>query len=690
MQELYIDRQPCDLDDGTLITLDIKSNIFTMVDKIESNRTYSVELPRTDTNMRILGNADVLGANTSSPYVTHTCTYISDGVCIINEGTAFVLGITDRIRISVVWGIKDTLQSILQGDIKLTDLQANNAILPYNYINNRSEYSSESEMMSAGYLYAPHQNFKLPEDLHHETASDVLSFAISTYLHPIVPVVRVPWLLGLVRNQYGIGFHFGVADTAIVSRLLVFVSGTNVTEKSVSGTHLTAGSTSQNIIYSTNGLIVKVTASSLEFTNEDGTAINVGDSVNRFKAVSPTTAYVSVSGYTLSGTIQLTPNNIDVLMTLLRTPIYAHNITQGDYKAICKPTLVVDGVPIYKISDLLPFQMTTKTAVFTYTGAVEVNMDSADVLRLWHTGLTMYSGVWNPANFTMSWQTGGTFDISYDIPDRMTVGLNYDIMANLPDVKVIDLIKHLCVVTGCFVRSLKTDTSTLEFVPIDNVFTNPAIDWSDRLLSDRTTTADDVEFTFGEYAQANKYKFKENDDLQFDHDGMMPITNTQLQDETDVFKSAFSTADDYKSRFSIRAWCPYVELPSDWYEVYTGEKTAPSTDADKLCQGTPKATIASSMIGYNSGSGVYYSIVSQPSSSDMQSILNNKYANMYASLNNCKVIKERMMLSDLDIRDFAEDTPVYLSKYGANFAVLEIKRTSGYIADVKLLMLTKA
>ena len=43
MQELYIDRQPCDLDDGTLITLDIKSNIFTMVDKIESNRTYSVE-----------------------------------------------------------------------------------------------------------------------------------------------------------------------------------------------------------------------------------------------------------------------------------------------------------------------------------------------------------------------------------------------------------------------------------------------------------------------------------------------------------------------------------------------------------------------------------------------------------------------------------------------------------------------
>ena len=354
MQELYIDRQSCDLDDGTLITLDIKSNIFTMVDKIESNRTYSVELPRTDNNMRIMGNADVLGANTSVPYVTHTCTYISDGVCLIDEGTAFVMGIADRIRLSIIWGVKDTLQSILQGDIKLTDLQASNAILPYTYINSRSEYSSESALMSAGYIYAPHQNFKLPEDLHHETASDVLNFAISTYRHPIVPVVRVPWLLGLVNSQYGIGFRFGVAETDIVSKMLVFVSGTKVTEKSLSGTHLTAGSTSQNIIYSTNGLDIKITTSSLEFTKEDGTALVVGNTVNRFKAVSATTAYVSVSGYTLSGTIQLTPNNIDVLMTLLRTPIYAHNITQGDYKAICKPTLTVDGVPIYKASDLLP------------------------------------------------------------------------------------------------------------------------------------------------------------------------------------------------------------------------------------------------------------------------------------------------------------------------------------------------
>ena len=381
----------------------------------------------------------------------------------------------------------------------------------------------------------------------------------------------------------------------------------------------------------------------------------------------------------------------DIGKSIFQRSYYDHIIRcEDDYKAICKPTLTVDGVPIYKASDLLPYQMQTKTAVLTYTGAVEVNLDSADVMRLWHTGLTMYSGVWNPANFTMSWQTGGTFDVSYDIPDRMTVGLDYDIMANLPDVKVIDLIKHLCVVTGCFVRSLKTDTATLEFVPIDNVFTNPAVDWSDRLLSDRTATADDVEFTFGDYAQVNRYQYKENDDLQFDHDGMMPITNTQLQDDTDVFKSAFSTADDTKSRFAIRAWCPYVELPSDWYDVYTGEKTAPTTDADKLCQGTPKATIASSLVGYSSGSGVYFSTVAQPSSADMQAILNTKYANMYASLNNCKVVKERMMLSDLDIKDFAEDTPVYLSKYGANFAVLEIKRTSGYLAEVKLLMLTKA
>lgn len=691
MQELYIDRQPCDLDENTIITLDIKSNIFTMVDKIESNRTYSVELPRTDTNMRIVGNSDLLGANTIAPYTAHTCTYISDGIRLIDEGTAYIMSIGERIRLSVVWGVKDTLQSILTGEVKITDLEAN-AVLAYTYVNTNSTYNTMQDLLDAGYIYAEHDNIKLPEDRHHETDVDIRTFAYNTYRHPIVPVVRVPWLLSLVTSQYGIGFDMPVSVQNIVDRMVVFVSGTNVTEKSVSGTELVASSTNENIIYSTNGLSVDVTTASLEFTNEDDTAINVGDNVNRFKVVADTTCYVSVSSYTLQGSISMTPNNIELLGKLLNTPIFAHNITQGDYKRICLPTMTADGVSVFKVNELLQWQGQTKTIVFTYNGAVEVQMSDGDVLRLWHPAIT-YSGMWDALNFTMDWQTGGTLSIAYDIPDKMTVGLDYDIMANLPDVKVIDLLKHIAVVTGCFVRSLKADASVLEFVPIADVYSNSAKDWSDRLLSARTATADAVAFTFGDYAQVNHYKYKENDALLYNHDGQISIGNGQLANETDVFTSVFSAVDRFKTQppLTLKGSCPYIALPSDWYDVYTGEKTAPVTDAEKLCEGTPPSTIAlvTHVEHHNADNTIdYYDVISDNTEVDLQAVLDTKYPQMYATLNNCKVITERMMLSDIDIRDFVEDTPVYLSKYGQTFAVLEIKRTSGNIAEVKMIMLT--
>ena len=687
MQELYIDRQLCDLDENTVITLSIKSNIFTMIDKIESNRTYSVELPRTDTNMRIIGNCDLLGANTIAPYTAHTCTYISDGIRIIDEGTAYIMSIGERIRLSVVWGVKDTLQSILSGDVKITDLEAN-AVLPYTYVNANSTYASMSALTSAGYIYANHDNIKLPEDRHHESDVDIRTFAYNTYRHPIVPLVRVPWLLSLVTSQYGIGFNMPVAVQNIVDRMVIFVSGTNVTEKSVSGTELVASSTSESILYSTNGLTIKITTASLEFTKEDGTALNVGDSVNRIKVVADTTCYVAVSSYTLQGSIDMTANNIDLLGKLLNTPIFANNVTQGEYKRICLPTMSVGGVDVYKVSELLQWQGQTKTVVFTYNGSLEVQTSANDVLRLWHPAIS-YVGIWDALNFTMNWQTGGTLSVSYDIPDKMTVGLNYDIMANLPDVKIIDLLKHIAVVTGCFVRSLKADSSVLEFVPIADVFSNSATDWSDRLIHERTVTADNVAFTFGDYAQVNNYKYKENDALLYNHNGLISILNGQLAKETDVFTSVFSAVDRFKTPVGFPTMfgsSPYIAMPSDWYDVYTGEKTAPATDAEKLCEGTPPPTIA--LVTHVQHGADYYDVISNNTEVDLQSVLDTKYPQMYATLNNCKVITERMMLSDIDIRDFAEDTPVYLGKYGQIFAVLEIKRTTGNIAEVTMIMLT--
>jgi len=128
-------------------------------------------------------------------------------------------------------------------------------------------------------------------------------------------------------------------------------------------------------------------------------------------------------------------------------------------------------------------------------------------------------------------------------------------------------------------------------------------------------------------------------------------------------------------------------LPNDWYDVYSGEKTAPSTDAEKLLQGTPNPTIV--MLGTAHHIDYYSAFVYHNTRYDMQSVINNNYSGLYASLNDCKVIKERMLLSDIDVRELKEDAPIYLAKYGQKFAWVEIKRTAGATAEVTLIKLAQ-
>jgi hypothetical protein len=69
---------------------------------------------------------------------------------------------------------------------------------------------------------------------------------------------------------------------------------------------------------------------------------------------------------------------------------------------------------------------------------------------------------------------------------------------------------------------------------------------------------------------------------------------------------------------------------------------------------------------------------------DMDNILKTKYRKLKESLQSAKVIKERVMLSDVDLLNFDERVPVYLAQYGAYFAVTEIKQADTGTADVTM------
>lgn len=70
-ERLYIDGELVDIDGGTQITMSIKSNLFRDVSKIVSNSTYTVKLPKTVRNQKILLHVDLVQNTSIYAYRLH-------------------------------------------------------------------------------------------------------------------------------------------------------------------------------------------------------------------------------------------------------------------------------------------------------------------------------------------------------------------------------------------------------------------------------------------------------------------------------------------------------------------------------------------------------------------------------------------------------------------------------------------
>ena len=71
----------------------------------------------------------------------------------------------------------------------------------------------------------------------------------------------------------------------------------------------------------------------------------------------------------------------------------------------------------------------------------------------------------------------------------------------------------------------------------------------------------------------------------------------------------------------------------------------------------------------------------------MQQILDTSYHALTLTLQNIRVLKEKIILSDIDIMNFDETKPVYFKQYASYFAVTEIKAEQNGLAEVTMLLL---
>ena len=264
----------------------------------------------------------------------------------------------------------------------------------------------------------------------------------------------------------------------------------------------------------------------------------------------------------------------------------------------------------------------------------------------------------------------GRLSASIKQSDEVPYGGNFPIGKNLPDIKVTDFLKCICILTSTF-PSQRFIGGTLTFADIATLWEAKAqaVDWTKKLIpSESSNHPRQTDFSVEEYCQHNIYKWKEDDTVYQQHDADMTVDNKTLEYTQDVCTLPFAATDG--NRIPIYDW------ESKQYTIGRTATTVQTATKYKACKDRI-VNLTKSDIGY---AALAFNI-------DLQDIFDNKLEKLRKTVANPHQITERFNLSDLEILNFDETKPVYLAQYGAYFAVLEIKTTNSGYCEVTMIEL---
>ena len=264
----------------------------------------------------------------------------------------------------------------------------------------------------------------------------------------------------------------------------------------------------------------------------------------------------------------------------------------------------------------------------------------------------------------------GRLSASIKQSDEVPYGGNFPIGKNLPDIKVTDFLKCLCILTSTY-PSQRFRGGTLSFADIVSLWETKAqaVDWTKKLIpSEASNHPRQTDFSVEEYCQHNIYKWKEDDTVYQQHDADMTIDNETLEYTQDVITLPFAATNG--NRIPIYEW--------EDVNVIVGDTTIKKRKATKY------KACKDRIVNLTKNDAGYAELAFDI---DLQDIFDNKLEKLRKTVANPHHIVERFNLSDLEILNFDETKPVYLAQYGAYFAVLEIKTTNSGYCEVTMIEL---
>lgn len=188
-EELYIKGESVDLGDSE-ITLNFKSNLLGDISKITASNSYTIKLPRTNKNIRLLDFPDVAGHESYLMRDYFNVEYYRNGVKLFDAKAVLISCSEDGFDVALTWGMSEKFIQLMNDDKSIQEFA--DMALPWNSSTTYDNGLVDGQL-SHGYI-------------RHNAGIDVDSNRDKIFIHPSVNCMR---LLEEIASYYGIAMEWG-------------------------------------------------------------------------------------------------------------------------------------------------------------------------------------------------------------------------------------------------------------------------------------------------------------------------------------------------------------------------------------------------------------------------------------------------------------------------------------------------
>lgn len=188
-EELYIKGESVDFGDSE-ITLNFKSNLLGDISKITASNSYTITLPRTNKNIRLLDFPDVAGHESYMMRDYFNAEYYRNGVKLFDAKAVLISCSEDGFDVALTWGMSEKFIQFMNDDKSIQEFA--DMALPWN---SSTTYDNGlvNGQLSHGYI-------------RHNAGIDVDSNRDKIFIHPSANCMR---LLEEIASYYGLTMDWG-------------------------------------------------------------------------------------------------------------------------------------------------------------------------------------------------------------------------------------------------------------------------------------------------------------------------------------------------------------------------------------------------------------------------------------------------------------------------------------------------